>query len=215
MTATLARVGVSLEVGCRSDVCGEFARPLFFQMSSGRYDACSVLRLPGTVGEWRDQHRTARKRAGRARRRGYAFSRVDRHLYSDDIHAINTSAPVRQGRPMSAGYRQRTEFGPLPVYPCARHAVRTYGVIGPGGGLVAYLWLYRAGELALVSQILGHDEHLRDEVMWLLVEGVIEAESEIDPDGWLVYNRHDSGTEGLRWFKERCGFEEMGVEWLP
>jgi hypothetical protein len=31
----------------------------------------------------------------------------------------------------------------------------------------------------------------------------------------VVYNRHDSGTDGLRWWKERCGFQEEQVEWRP
>lgn len=208
-------VAVALELDCRSDVCRQFGRPLFEQMASGRYDVCSVLPLPAEIGEWRDAHRTARRRADRAERRGYAFGPIDRHLYSDDIFEINTSAPVRQKRPMTSGYSKRTDFGPLPAYPCRRHAVRTYGVLAEDGHLVAYLWLYRAGQLALVSQILGHADHLDREIMWLLVQGVVESESAIDRDGLMVYNRHDSGTDGLRWFKERCGFEEIGVEWLP
>lgn len=115
---------------------------------------------------------------------------------------------------MSSGYLERTDYGPLPGYPCVRHGIRDYGVLGPDG-LVAYLFLYRAGQLALVSQILGHADHLEDEVMWLLWQGMLEAESEIDADGVVVYNRHDSGQEGLRWWKERVGLEETRVEWLP
>jgi hypothetical protein len=30
----------------------------------------------------------------------------------------------------------------------------------------------------------------------------------------VVYNRADSGTDGLRFFKERLGFGPMEVEWL-
>jgi hypothetical protein len=212
--AVAVGVGISLETECAHDMCRQFASPLFEQMASGRYDICSVLPIPASIGEWRDEHRTARKRADRCVRRGYTFGPVDRHLFSDDIHAINTSATHRQGRPMSSGYLQRSEFGPLPAYPCARHGIRDYGVLGPDG-LVAYLFLYRAGELALVSQILGHADHLEREVMYLLVQGVIESESGIDPDGFVVYNRHDSGTDGLRFFKERLGFRETPVEWLP
>jgi hypothetical protein len=51
--------------------------------------------------------------------------------------------------------------------------------------------------------------------MWLLWQGVLAAESFVDPEGFIVYNRHDSGTEGLRWFKERVGLRETMVEWLP
>ena len=213
MTVTVA-LGIALELDCRSDVCRQFGRPLYEQMASGRYDVCSVLPIPESVEDWRAQHRTARKRADRCERRGYTFGLIDRHLFSDDIHAINTSSPVRQGRPMSSGYFERTEFGPLPAYPCVRHAVRTYGVLS-SDSLVAYLWLYRAGELGLVSQILGHADHLENEVMYLLMQGVVGSESELDPQGVLVYNRWDSGQDGLRFFKERCGFEPMTVDWLP
>lgn len=211
---TMTSTAISLELDCRDDRCRQFGRPLFEQLASGRYDDCSVMRIPDTVSEWRDAHRTARKRAGRCERRGYTFCRIDRHLFSEDIHAINTSATHRQGRPMSSGYLERTEYAPLPAYPCARHAIRDYGVLG-AHGLVAYLFLYRAGELALVSQILGHADHLENEVMWLLWQGMVAAESDSDPDGLIVYNRHDSGQEGLRWWKEHVGLEETRVEWRP
>lgn len=214
MTATVTATTIRLGLDCRDDMCRQFGRPLFEQMASGRYDVCSVMAIPESVGEWRDRHRTARKRADRCGRRGYTVGLVDRHLFSDDIHAINTSAPERQGRPMSSGYFRRTDFGPLPPYPCVRHAIRTYGVLSDDA-LVAYLWLYRAGQLALVSQILGHSDHLDREVMWLLWHGMVESESTIASDGMIVYNRHDSGEDGLRWWKERVGLEETRVEWLP
>jgi hypothetical protein len=66
-------------------------------------------------------------------------------------------------------------------------------------------------DLALVSQILGHADRLADEIMYLLVQGLVVAES--GRGGFLVYNRYDSGTEGLRFFKDRCGFERTAVEW--
>jgi hypothetical protein len=43
---------------------------------------------------------------------------------------------------------------------------------------------------------------------------MLEWESLVERDGVVVYNRHDSGTDGLRWFKERVGLEETRVEWL-
>lgn len=204
---TTGRIG--LEVFC-SPPCTQFARPLFEQLAEG-YEECAVLPLGG-VELWRDVHRTARKRADRAARRGYTFGPVARHERAGEVQAINLSMPERQGRPMSAGYLQPPPTTPLPDYQCWRHAVRTYGVEDASGVLVAYLWVYRAGDLALVSQILGHADHLPNEVMYLLVQGVVEAES--GPDGgMLVYNRYDSGGEGLRFFKDRCGFERTQVEW--
>lgn len=205
---------VSLELGC-SDVCDEFAGPLLQQMGSGRYNECALLPLPRDVEQWRAEHRTARKRADRAYRRGYRFTSVRRHERAAEIQAINLSAPERQGRPMSAGYRQPPTEAPLPAYGCLRHAVRTYGIEDTAGTLVAYLWLYRAGQLALVSQILGHADRLNDEIMYPLMQGTAANEAALADDGYLIYNRYDSGTDGLRFFKDRCGFRPVELEWLP
>jgi hypothetical protein len=204
-TLTATRIG--LEVHHTDPVCTQFAAPLYEQLRTG-YEECAVLELDGLQG-WREAHRTARKRADRAARRGYRFTPIERHRRADEIHQINLSSPVRQGRPMTNGYRMYPTTTPLPDYPCGRHGVHTYGVEDQDGILVAYSWIYRSGDLALVSSILGHADHLQNEVMYPLVEGVVSHEEA----GFLVYNRWDSGTEGLRFFKERCGFERTQVEW--
>lgn len=210
---TVEATAISLDVGCESDTCEEVARPLYLQLSSGGYDACSVLQMPESVEAWRDAHRTARKRANRAERLGYRFETVQRENHGDDIYRINTSLKRRQGRSMTENYSRPQLFSRLPDYACDRHRVSTYGVLARDGQLVAYMWLYRAGDLALVSSILGHGDHLENDVMYLLAQGVIGAEAGCG--GFLVYNRHDSGTDGLRYYKERIGFQETHVEWLP
>src|SRR5207253_3215082 len=111
----------------------------------------SVLELPADFHAYLSEHRTARKRAARAARLGYQFAEIDREDHSDAIHAINVSAPERQGRPMSDGYLERVEYGPLPEFPCARHAITTYGVVDEGGVLRAYTWVYRVGDLTMFS----------------------------------------------------------------
>lgn len=203
------KVYLELLGSCSEPWCLAFSEPLHAQLENGPYDECSVLKLTDIMS-WRVDHRTARKRADRCRRLGYRFAPIERHEYVDDIYAINTSLAERQGRPMSAGYLERPSASPDPAYPCDRHRVNPYGVLS-GHRLVAYLWCYRSGDLALVSSILGHGEHLRDDVMYLLMQGTIEHESE--QRGFLVYNRHDSGTDGLRYYKERCGFEPAEVAW--
>lgn len=210
MTETMTAVRISLEAGCDFEDCAKLTFPLHRQLSSG-YETCSVLEVPETLGEWREGHRTARKRADRAVRLGYGFREIAREHYDEDIFAINTSLDHRQGRPMTPSYRERQNYLPLPDYPCERHAIRTYGVTSDRGTLVAYLWLYRVGDLALVSSILGHGEHLASDVMYLLFQGAVEAQAGIG--GYFVYNRHDSGTDGLRYYKTRCGFEPMEVAW--
>lgn len=209
-TLAPAATRISLETGCCDS---DLARDLLSQLTFGRYGECSVLDVPASLDAWLAEHRTARKRFWRCLRRGYSFRQLQREHHSDEIHAINTSLGHRQGRPMSAGYLERTVYAPLPSYPCERHQVRTWGVWSPEDVLVAYIAMYRVGELALVSQILGHAHHLDGEVMWMLFAFALEREIPIG--GFVVYNRHDSGTDGLRWWKERCGFEERVVEWQP
>ena len=208
----LTATPISLDVDCQESLlCGDIATGLLGQLHKG-YDVCSTLPIPDSLEDWRASHRTARKRADRCGRLGYTFAQVQRQLHSDAIFDINTSKPERQGRPMTIGYRRRQQQQPLPDYPCHRHCVSTYGVLS-GQELVAYLWLYRAGDLALVSSILGHADHEANGVMYLLFQGAVESEA--GNTGVFVYNRHDSGTDGLRFFKERLGFEPTPVAWLP
>lgn len=207
-----ARLGISLGLGC-SDACNEFAAPLFLQMSSGKYDECATMPLPASVGEWEAEHRTARKRAWRAERLGYGFSPIVRHLYEREVYDINVSSDARQGRPMSDGYRRQPSFG-VDSSSCSLHGVHPYGVFDREAVLVAYLWMYRAGDLALVSQVLGHADHEEHGIMQLLFREALMEESLVAP-GVCVYNRWDSGKDGLRQAKGWVGFEPTPVEWLP
>lgn len=213
-STTTSTIAISLETGCDYASCAEFAFPLYHQLSEGHYDRCSVQPLPQDLYEWEQAHRTARKRVWRSLARGYHVQRFKREEHADELHAINTSMPNRQGKPMASSYLTHQEYGPLPDYPCERHAIRTWGVFTPDDVLVGYLNMYRCGDLCLVSQILGHGDHLKREIMWPLFAIAMLWEIDQGP-GVVVYNRHDSGTSGLRWFKERLGFTEQQVEWLP
>lgn len=213
VTVTETATRISLELNCQDDMCRQFAAPLLEHLEHG-YEVCAVQAIPPTVGHWRWTHRSARKRSDRASRRGYVAMSYRREDHEDAIHAINNSTPRRQGRPMSPSYRAPTHFSPLPSYPCARHAIRTTGIFEPGGILVGYLTMYRAGQLALVSQILGHAAHLENEIMFALFQRALERECARGP-GMVVYNRWDSGTDGLRTHKRLLGFVETEVEWAP
>lgn len=205
MTITLGSHGECIQ----APECAAFSGPLYEQLSCGSYDyPVSVLDLED-FDEYLAEHRTARKRAARAERLGYICLSFERADFADDIYQINTSLPERQGRPMSAGYTERLTFSPLPVYPCPRHRIDTYGVFY-GDTLVAYLVLYLSGDMAMVSQILGHADHLEDDVMYLLV---VEALRRAPKPTTFFYNRWDSGQDGLRFFKERLGFQPERVAW--
>lgn len=211
LTATRT-VTINLEAACADQSCADLAFRFRKQLGTPKYSCgASILEMPVSVQAWRDEHRTARKRADRAGRLGYQFDAIDRSMFNDDIHAINTSLSERQGRPMTAGYTERHNHGPLPDYPCDRHRVHTYGIL-QDHQLRAYLTLYRVGELGMVSMILGHGNHLRDDIMYLLAAGLIADQAH--HGGVLFYNRHDSGTAGLAFYKERIGFAERDIEWL-
>lgn len=203
---------INLEGGCDFEECVRFAWPLYRQLTEGNYDVMSVMAIPECTDAWRADHRTARKRAMRCFGRGYRSVFVRPELRGDELHAINVSMPERQGRPMSSAYREVPHYTEDPVYPCFRHGVHRYGIEDERGELVAYAWIYRSGDLALISTILGHGRHLENHVMYALFEAVVAYES-ADSDGFIVYNRHDSGGDGLRFFKERVGLSETLVEW--
>lgn len=214
MTMIDTRLGCSLEIDCVPRECRRWVLPLYEQMAGGQFDRMAAMPLPD-IDEYVETHRTARKRANRCEARGYTFHVVRREEHSDELHAINISADRRQGRPMSESYTKHYAYGPLPEYRCERHQVRTYGVKAPDGALVAYLWLYVAGQLRLCSTIIGHAAHLGNEVMYLLFRGMLEQEVERDPDGIVMYHRWDNGTDGLRFYKERVGLRDTAIEWLP
>jgi hypothetical protein len=207
-------VPVDLLGDCIEDGCVTHARHLAETLAPERYRlGVSIMPCPDSLEEWRSAHRTARRRADRCARLGYVFSEVDYSQYSDDIFEINTSLEQRQGRPMADGYLIRHQHGRLSEFPCHLHNTRTYGVtisrLKPK--LVAYMTIHRSSELAMVSMILGHGGFLKDEIMYLLFAGMVEDQSGYG--GILFYNRHDSGTEGLRFYKERVGFREGDVAW--
>jgi hypothetical protein len=205
-------VTVALEAACDYPGCAEMAFNMRAKLDTPKYTCgVSLMRCPDSRQQWEAAHRTARKRAWRAERLGYTFAEIDRSRFNDDIHEINTSLCERQGRPMTEGYVVRHNHRPLPAYPCWRHSIFTFGVL-QGETLRAYLTLYRIGDLALVSMILGHGDHLRNDIMYALAAGMIDHQA--GWGGFFYYNRHDSGTDGLRFYKERIGFTATDIQWV-
>lgn len=204
-------VGVSLLGDCTDAVCISLMEKIRSTVDNAKYrQGAALMEVPASREAWEEQHRTARKRAWRAERLGYTFDEIDRSKHSDAIYEINTSLERRQGRPMSSGYLEHRPQGALPQYPCELHNIRAYGILSDDF-LVAYLTLYRIRELALISMIIGHGAHLRDDIMYLLFAGVVEDQSAIG--GWFYYNLWDSGQDGLRYYKERVGFGPADIRW--
>lgn len=194
---------IDLKGDCKNDPgCTPLAYSKFTHLSNGDYDfPISVQQLPMEPG------RTAKRRSNRCRRLGYTFSNIAREVYNKDIYDINSSAPVRQGRPMHPAYMEYYEHSPLPEYHCPLHNIKTYGIL-KDDRLFAYNVIYKLGDLVLVCTLLGHADYMKDDIMYLLMTETLNQY-----EGIGFYNRHDSGTEGLRYFKEKLGFRPARIEW--
>jgi hypothetical protein len=205
-----------LVAGCTDESCLDMAEDEFVLLRKPTYShGASIRRLVGTDAEEPfAEHRTARKRALRAKRKGYlvvTFEPRDRYA---DMLSINRSSPVRQGRAMDDSYVNLTPTTGLIGPPkCHAHNVTMYGVATPEHlRIVAYGCIYRCGDLVHVSQWLGHADFLDDGIMFLLAEWIMREQT-AKGGRLFFYNRHDSGTEGLRWYKERIGLQEGDVRW--
>lgn len=140
-------------------------------------------------------------------RAGYTFREIDPIASIDAIYAVNISAEVRQGRVMDESYRKK--FTDYPVNPNNSY----YGVF-LNDILVAYLWVVRSGELAVLNRLLGHADHLNNGVMYHLVTGFVEQEFNSESSvKFVMYDTFFGATDGLKMFKQRCGFKPWRVKW--
>ncbi|GAB4140909.1 MAG: hypothetical protein Fur0041_16120 [Bacteroidia bacterium] len=143
----------------------------------------------------------------KAQRAGYTFRSIHPIEMADAIFAVNTSAELRQGREMDASYK--TKFTNYPINSNNEY----YGVFS-GEELVAYLWVVKSGELAVLSRLLGHAAHLNNGVMYMLITSYVEKE--INENGrtrFIMYDTFFGAGEGLKMFKSRCGFKPWRVKW--
>jgi hypothetical protein len=141
----------------------------------------------------------------RARARGYTVCEIDRNYFVEDIHAINTSQPVRQGRPMDAQYLHKAEhFEDRPHF-------RYFGVRDGSGRLAAYCNLGVFGNFAATDQLLGRKNG--DGVMYLLLMEIICRLIEEKRIDYLMYDSFLGAQPGLRSFKQRVGFRPFRVHY--
>lgn len=145
----------------------------------------------------------------KARKRGYRLARIDRNAHIDAIHAINTSLPCRQGRPMDGRYQHKQS-----CYEALGH-YRYFGVFDKREQLVAYCNLGRYGNFAAFAQLLGYRNN--DGVMHMMVADIVsllrqERLSGGGPD-YLMYDTFFGALPGLRQFKTMLGFAPFRVRY--
>ena len=129
---------------------------------------------------------------------GYTVREIDRNEFIDDIHAINVSAPVRQGRPMDHHYRVKKVAFEQPRY------VVTYGVLDASNRLVAYCVVGFYDNFAATDQLLGYKT--RHSIMYLLLAEIICQLIERHRLDFFMYDTFLGAKPGLRDFKRRTGF---------
>ena len=151
--------------------------------------------------------RSTRKRAGRARRLGYALGTFDPDDRRAELLAIHASLPERQGQAIEAAY-----LDPAAVYAKGPH-VEYLGVFREDA-VVAYAQLRYAGEIVGLNRFMGHGEFLDDGVMFLLMAGIVEHVKTTRPDiRYVFYDMFFGAGEGLRAFKRHLGFRPYYVRW--
>jgi hypothetical protein len=138
-----------------------------------------------------------------------------------DLHGIETSKRFRSG-PVPAAFLRRTparavrpSTAPEPSQPpCLHHWYADWGVFVAKAGnerLVGYLYLKRIGEIARVTAIMGHGDHLAEGIIKLLfVEMMTWLLDRSDPQvrgiRYLHYGAIQHGNAGLALWKDRFQF---------
>lgn len=185
-----------------------------FRVQSKRWGV-ALLQLPDSFKEYLSGgHKQAlRSNRSTALRKGYTYQLVPTQEFSEDILAINRSAPVRQGRAIDDAYIDQARLTEYLADKPFAHAVLTND-----GKMCAYSQVPVLGDAILFARILGHSEYLRDGIMYLLVSEVIreyiETRRALGRPSWAMYDTYWGASPGLAYFKERTGFQPYRVRWV-
>jgi hypothetical protein len=137
--------------------------------------------------------------ARKARSRGYVVTEIDRNRFVDDIHEINTSVDMRQGRPMDEMYLQKeTSFAQASNY-------KYFGVLSPAGKLMGYGNLGLFGNFAAFDRVIGVRNN--DGIMHLMITEIIGNLIESRHYNYVMYDTYFGASPGLKAFKKMLGFE--------
>jgi len=190
---------------------------IYIEIDSGeRIPVCiqnsktAVLQIPNDVKDYLFEiGDKSRNMIHKAERLGYYYDDANADDYIDDIVAIRTSDPVRQGVPIpSYFYTRPAKVNDSILKNCDIHRERFYGVF-LAGKLIAYISLRSFGEMAQINHLLGHRDHMKNGVMNLavfcMVRDLVDSKSAIKYVNYLYLGNQNSGTAI---FKRGVGFHE-------
>ncbi len=142
---------------------------------------------------------SAEQHARKAKGKGYTVLEIDRNDFIDDIHEINNSVDIRQGRPMDPDYLERkTSYRSEPNFKC-------YGVVNAAGKLMAYSELRFYGNFAAFNRVIGVRNN--DGTMHLMVTEIICQLIEGGNYQYLMYDTYFGASPGMKTFKNMFGFQ--------
>jgi transposase len=150
-------------------------------------------------------HNSAEQHARKAKKKGYVVVAIDRNDYVDDIHEINTSVDIRQGRPMDQAYLEKQTR-----YPIDKNYAY-YGVLNQDGKLKAYCDFGIYGNFAAFNRLMGVRNN--DGVMHLMVTEVICQMIEAGAVNYVMYDTCFGASAGLATFKKMLGFEPFRAKY--
>lgn len=180
----------------------------------------------------------ANREYARAQRQGYYVKPFAYAQFIPDLFDIHHSKTVRQGRELRGDLYFKTvaQMGGAPTAPvaietpaCPQHHWQYWGVFRRVAGyrqgevqtdeqLVAYIRLRRQGDSSAYTLIMGHGEHLRHGIMYLLhyeiVAHMLRQPAAARPR-YLVYQNYvTSGAEGIDVWKHRALFKPRYLHYV-
>lgn len=188
------------------DNCKEYT---FWSEYIQKHDNIAVAELNGKT----TLNSTGRNLRNKALKLGYECRLVtysERNLLLQDIHEINISSEVRQGKPMKQSYLEypkEMNIGNI----CAFHHSIWFGCF-KDGKLVAYIVGAYCGNMVAFSMILGHKDHLKNGIMYALSDYVMEFSNKMLDINYCIYSLWSDGTDGLRTFKNNLGFKQTNLQ---
>lgn len=174
----------------------------------------AIIEMPSSFelylkGKNKQALRTNRRKSIKA---GYFFAIFNPMELVPEIMDINMSSYSRQGRRMNEAYTNEAE-----VNKWILDKPILYGVFDKSDRLKAYAHVPDIGEVCVISRLLGHKDSLDDGVMYLLISEVINnIIGKIDSlsiPKYIMYDTFFGANTGLKYFKERLGFEPYNINW--
>jgi len=136
----------------------------------------------------------------------------------ENMIEINTSKPIRQGRPMDSFYSSEDKyrkfykkFKEQSPDACPFHYDVLFGCFS-GDKVVGYIRLRRMGNFVQYAQLLGHGDYLKDGIMYLLHFHVMKWIFENTDAKYLWYSWWNRGKGGVIMWKRKVGFEPYELD---